>query len=113
VLTAAFNSPDPAVAKRAFEAMMTMRKIDVAQDRGGGARLADGEGRISAGALRSAFAAANPGLAQEAIHVGANLDGRLMEVRVCFDKSFAMAACPGMARGAADSSVLAVAPISQ
>ncbi len=31
VLTAAFNSDDPAVAKRAFEAMMTMQKIDVAQ----------------------------------------------------------------------------------
>lgn len=29
-LTKAFTSPDPAVAKRAFEAMMTMRKIDVA-----------------------------------------------------------------------------------
>jgi ribonuclease T2 len=75
--------------------------------------LADGDGRISAGALRSAFAAANPGLAQEAIHVGANLDGRLMEVRVCFDKSFAMAACPGITRGAADSAVLAVQPIPQ
>jgi predicted 3-demethylubiquinone-9 3-methyltransferase (glyoxalase superfamily) len=31
VLTEAFTSPDPAVAKRAFEAMMTMRKIDVAK----------------------------------------------------------------------------------
>jgi predicted 3-demethylubiquinone-9 3-methyltransferase (glyoxalase superfamily) len=31
VLTAAFNSADPAVAQRAFEAMMTMRKIDVAK----------------------------------------------------------------------------------
>jgi len=30
VLTEAVNSPDPAVARRAFEAMMTMRKIDVA-----------------------------------------------------------------------------------
>ena len=30
VLTEAFNSPDRAVAKRAFDAMMTMRKIDVA-----------------------------------------------------------------------------------
>lgn len=29
-LTAAIGDPDPAVAKRAFEAMMTMRKIDVA-----------------------------------------------------------------------------------
>lgn len=31
VLTEAVTSPDPGVAKRAFEAMMTMRKIDVAQ----------------------------------------------------------------------------------
>lgn len=31
VLTEAFNSTDPAVAKRAFEAMMTMQKIDVAK----------------------------------------------------------------------------------
>ncbi|WP_457320448.1 VOC family protein [Stenotrophomonas sp. P5_B8] len=31
VLTEAVTSKDPAVAKRAFEAMMTMRRIDVAQ----------------------------------------------------------------------------------
>ena len=30
VLTEAYTDPDRAVAKRAFEAMMTMRKIDVA-----------------------------------------------------------------------------------
>ena len=30
VLTAAVTDPDPAVAKRAFEAMMTMKKIDIA-----------------------------------------------------------------------------------
>lgn len=30
VLTEAYTDPDPAVAKRAFDAMMTMRKIDVA-----------------------------------------------------------------------------------
>ena len=30
VLTAAFTSPDRAVAKRAFDAMMTMSKIDIA-----------------------------------------------------------------------------------
>lgn len=30
VLTQAITDPDPAVAKRAFDAMMTMRKIDVA-----------------------------------------------------------------------------------
>jgi 2-polyprenyl-6-hydroxyphenyl methylase/3-demethylubiquinone-9 3-methyltransferase len=30
VLTTAMADPDPAVAKRVFEAMMTMRKIDVA-----------------------------------------------------------------------------------
>jgi len=30
ILTEAINDPDPAAAKRAFEAMMTMRKIDIA-----------------------------------------------------------------------------------
>jgi len=30
VLSSALNHPDPAASKRAFEAMMTMRKIDVA-----------------------------------------------------------------------------------
>jgi 2-polyprenyl-6-hydroxyphenyl methylase/3-demethylubiquinone-9 3-methyltransferase len=30
VLTQAFGSPDPAVAKRAFDAMMQMQKIDIA-----------------------------------------------------------------------------------
>jgi predicted 3-demethylubiquinone-9 3-methyltransferase (glyoxalase superfamily) len=29
-LTAAFTDPDPAVAKRAFDAMMEMTKIDIA-----------------------------------------------------------------------------------
>jgi 2-polyprenyl-6-hydroxyphenyl methylase/3-demethylubiquinone-9 3-methyltransferase len=29
-LTEALTDPDPAVAKRAFNAMMTMRKIDIA-----------------------------------------------------------------------------------
>jgi 2-polyprenyl-6-hydroxyphenyl methylase/3-demethylubiquinone-9 3-methyltransferase len=31
VLTQAFSDPNPAVAQRAFEAMMTMKKIDVAK----------------------------------------------------------------------------------
>lgn len=31
VLTQAVTDPDPAVAKRAFEAMMTMKKIDIAK----------------------------------------------------------------------------------
>ncbi len=31
VLTAAVTDPDPAVAKRAFDAMMTMQKIDIAK----------------------------------------------------------------------------------
>jgi predicted 3-demethylubiquinone-9 3-methyltransferase (glyoxalase superfamily) len=30
VLTDAVANPDPAVAKRAFKAMMTMKKIDIA-----------------------------------------------------------------------------------
>jgi predicted 3-demethylubiquinone-9 3-methyltransferase (glyoxalase superfamily) len=30
VLTEAVTNPDPAIAKRAFEAMMTMTKIDIA-----------------------------------------------------------------------------------
>jgi len=30
-LTEAFNDPDPAASKRAFEAMMTMQKIDIAK----------------------------------------------------------------------------------
>ena len=30
ILINAFTSPDPAVAKRAFDAMMTMKKIDIA-----------------------------------------------------------------------------------
>jgi 2-polyprenyl-6-hydroxyphenyl methylase/3-demethylubiquinone-9 3-methyltransferase len=29
-LTKAMNDPDPAVAKRVFEAMLTMQKIDIA-----------------------------------------------------------------------------------
>jgi 2-polyprenyl-6-hydroxyphenyl methylase/3-demethylubiquinone-9 3-methyltransferase len=29
-MTKAFTNPDPAIAKRAFEAMMEMKKIDIA-----------------------------------------------------------------------------------
>jgi 2-polyprenyl-6-hydroxyphenyl methylase/3-demethylubiquinone-9 3-methyltransferase len=38
-LTDAITDPDPAAAKRAFDAMMEMTKIDIAANRGGASRL--------------------------------------------------------------------------
>jgi ribonuclease T2 len=61
----------------------------------------------TAGDVRTAFSAANPGFPRNGIFVGTQ-SGRLSEVRVCYDLKFAPRACPQ--RGAPDSVALQVTP---
>jgi ribonuclease T2 len=49
---------------------------------------------MTAGEVRDAFIAANPGLAREALFVRVTSGNRLQEVGVCYDLNFRVAACP-------------------
>jgi ribonuclease T2 len=50
---------------------------------------------LSAGAVRRAFIARNPALRPEGVMVAGDAQGRLTEVRLCYDLAFRPAACPG------------------
>ena len=65
----------------------------------------------TAGRLRDAFVAANPGLPRDAIYVAVDPDDRLREVRLCHDLTFRPAACPVGGLGAPDAAVLTVEPV--
>lgn len=71
---------------------------------------ASGGRGLTAGALRDAFAAANPGLPREAVHVATGPGDRLREVRLCHDLTFKPAACPAGGLGAPDGVRLTVEP---
>lgn len=73
--------------------------------------LAAQPGGLTAGQLRDAFAAANPGLPREAVHVAATRDDRLREVRLCHDLEFRPTACPADGRGVPDRVRLTVEPL--
>jgi len=60
---------------------------------------------LTAGDLRQAFVTRNPWLAPAGIFVAADKEGRLAEVRLCFDLAYEPTACPGGV-GAADDRVL-------
>jgi ribonuclease T2 len=65
----------------------------------------------TAGAIRAAFTAVNPGLAREDLYVEATTpDARLQEVHVCYDLSFRWAACLG-GDGAEDAAQIRVTPV--
>ena len=70
----------------------------------------DGRGP-TAGQLRDAFVAANPGLPREAIYISVASGNRLREVRVCHDLTFEPVACPVGGLGAPDRVVLTVEPV--
>ena len=55
----------------------------------------------TAGDIRDAFVALNPGLPRHAVHVERSTRGWLVGVRLCMDRTFEYRACPGDA-GAAD-----------
>lgn len=73
--------------------------------------IAGPSGRLTAGALRSAFADANPGLPREAVFVGVATGNRLREIRICHDLSMKPRPCPADARGTPDAVVMGVEPI--
>lgn len=65
-------------------------------------------GSPSAGDVRRAFVAANPGLERSMIAVSAGRGGWLDEVRLCLDRRFAWAACPVGERGMSDGARIRV-----
>jgi ribonuclease T2 len=60
---------------------------------------------LTAGGLRRAFGAKNRWLPAQAIFVAADKEGRLTEVRLCYDLAYKPAACPGGA-GAPDNKAI-------
>lgn len=62
----------------------------------------------SAGDVRRAFIATNPGLERSMIVVSAGRGGWLDEVRLCLDRRFAWTACPAGNRGASDGTRIRV-----
>jgi ribonuclease T2 len=63
---------------------------------------------LTAGDVRRAFVAANPGLERPMISVQSGRGGWLDEVRLCLDRRFAWAACPVGERGASDGARIRV-----
>lgn len=64
--------------------------------------------RFTAGAIRDAFATANPGTPRNSVYVSAN-DGHFREVRLCYSTTYQPMACPG-GLGIADDVVLKLTP---
>jgi ribonuclease T2 len=65
--------------------------------------------RLTAGAVRSAFVAANPRLQPRDLFIQTARDGALAEVRLCYDLAYRPAACPG-GNGAPDGVRIRLAP---
>ena len=63
---------------------------------------------LTAGKLREAFAAANPGRAAASFGLLVNERGWLREVRVCLDRRFRPARCAGRQAGPRDAAVLKI-----
>ena len=64
---------------------------------------------LTAGAVRAAFIAKNPGLRREAVFVATTRGDDLTEVRLCYDLKYKPAACPG-GNGAPDGTRIHIAP---
>lgn len=58
---------------------------------------------LTAGAFRTAFAAANDGLTSEMIRLKINRRGWLQEVRLCLAENFRPSRCPASMRRADDN----------
>ena len=74
--------------------------------------LAPGARGPTAGQLRDAFVAANPGLPRDAIYIAVASGNRLREVRLCHDLEFEPTTCPVGGLGAPDRVTLTVEPIT-
>lgn len=66
------------------------------------------EARLTAGAIRDAFVAANPGLPRDGVFI-ATTDGWFREARLCYSKTYRPMACP-RGQGAPDHEPLKLAP---
>ncbi|WP_225207470.1 ribonuclease T2 family protein [Novosphingobium huizhouense] len=64
---------------------------------------------LTAGALRRAFVAANPGLPMRGIRLLLGRGGQLKEVHLCLDRAKAHVACPAGRDGPDDDAALAIA----
>ncbi|MEG0819793.1 MAG: ribonuclease, partial [Brevundimonas sp.] len=64
--------------------------------------------RLTAGAIRDAFVAANPGLPREGVFI-ATTDGWFREARLCYSKDYRPMRCP-RGLGAPDRERLKLAP---
>lgn len=73
--------------------------------------LAPGARGPTAGQLRDAFVAVNPGLPRDAIYIAVASGNRLREVRICHDLEFEAAACPVGGTGTPDRVALTVEPV--
>ena len=71
--------------------------------------LPEPDARTTAGALRDAWVRAKPHLRRDGIYLATTDDGRLREVRLCYDLDYAPGACP-RGLGAPDPMTLAVQP---
>ena len=65
---------------------------------------------MTAGQLRDAFVAANPGLPRGSVAIATAPEGQLREVRLCHDLAFKPAACAAKALGARDDVLLTITP---
>lgn len=65
-------------------------------------------GRLTAGAVRDAFAAANPGLPREGVYIAVT-DGWFREARLCYSKAYRPMPCP-RGLGAPDAEPLKLVP---
>lgn len=63
---------------------------------------------MTAGQIRDAFVAANPAFRREGVYIKAT-DGRLEDVRICYDLTYRPAPCAG-GLGASDGQVLRITP---
>lgn len=75
--------------------------------------LAPGARGPTAGQLRDAFVATNPGLPRDAVYVAVASGNRLREVRICYDLEFNAARCPVGGLGTPDDVVLTVEPVRE
>lgn len=74
-----------------------------------GLRLPPMPATTTAGGIREAFAKANPGVRRDGVYIKTVGDGRLMDVRLCYDLRYRPSACQG-GLGAPDETVVRITP---
>jgi ribonuclease T2 len=113
------RTPSPTLLQHEWQAHGSCGWTDAKAYFGQAARLFDrlrmpkieaiAPGRLTAGAVRAGFVAANPSFKPRDVFVQTARDGALAEVRLCYDLKFRPAACPG-GNGAPDGVGIHLAP---